>query len=159
MREFVVHSIVYRKRPDTVGHSISIATWLLLLRGILEICGPSTKACARHNFRHMGVGQQYPPVCWTVLQRRHVASTSYTKTQSNNQCQVGCVSGGFCTVLTTRGERYLSKRVVGYRYGEGLLKASGRHTDRQERERLDTGLARDGVPCIRHACLDLPVQE
>jgi hypothetical protein len=62
-------------------------------------------------------------------------------------------------VLTTRGERYVSKRVVGYRYGEDLLKASGRHTDRQERERLDTGLARDRVPCIRHACLDLPVQE
>jgi hypothetical protein len=37
---------------------------------------------------------------------------------------------GFCTVLTTRGERYVSTRVMGYRYGEDLLKASVRHTDR-----------------------------
>src|SRR5215217_6982104 len=44
---------------------------------------------------------EYPPVIWTVLQRRHDASASYTKTQSNNQCKVGCVSEGFCTVLTT----------------------------------------------------------
>jgi hypothetical protein len=32
-----------------------------------------------------------------------VASTSYTKTQSNNQCTVDGVSRGFCTALTTRG--------------------------------------------------------
>jgi len=41
------------------------------------------------------------PVIYTLPQCRHMASASYTKTQSNNQCKVGCVSGGFCTGLTT----------------------------------------------------------
>ena len=39
-----------------------------------------------------------------ALKITHSASTSYTKTQYNNQCKVGLMSGGFCTVLTTRGE-------------------------------------------------------
>jgi hypothetical protein len=38
------------------------ATRLLLLRWILEILGPSTTAYARHNFRHLGDDQQYPPI-------------------------------------------------------------------------------------------------
>ena len=38
---------------------------LLLLRWILAIFGPSTKACPRHDFRHLGVDQQYPPVLET----------------------------------------------------------------------------------------------
>jgi hypothetical protein len=28
--------------------------------------GPSTKACPRHDFRHLGVDQQYPPVFCTL---------------------------------------------------------------------------------------------
>src|SRR5262249_54563908 len=35
---------------------------LLLLRWILAMFRPSTKACPRHDFRHLGVDQQYPPV-------------------------------------------------------------------------------------------------
>jgi hypothetical protein len=69
------------------------------------------------------------------------------------------MSGGCCTVLTPHGPRYVSKRVMGYRYGEDLLKARVRHTDRYERGQLDTGLVGDGVPCPRHAFLGLSVQE
>jgi hypothetical protein len=36
---------------------------LLLLRWILAIFEPSMKACPRHDFRHLGVDQQYPKVC------------------------------------------------------------------------------------------------
>ena len=51
----------------TVGYCWSSsfhAIRLLLLRWILAIFGPSTQAGARHDFRHLGVDQQYPGVFW-----------------------------------------------------------------------------------------------
>jgi hypothetical protein len=35
-------------------------TWLLLLRWIVDVFGPSTLARSKHDFRHLGVDQQYP---------------------------------------------------------------------------------------------------
>src|SRR4029434_10309262 len=47
---------------------------------ILAVFGRSTKACPRHDFRHSGVDQQYPPLKSTVPQYAAIARTAYTKT-------------------------------------------------------------------------------
>src|SRR5262249_16200955 len=57
------------------------------------------------------------PVLWTVPWYRHIVSTAYTKTQYNNQCKVGFVSGGLCTVLTTCGEPNVTISPVADRAG------------------------------------------
>ena len=61
-----------------------------------------------HVFIHTYGGRKSPVSC-TVPQYCHCASTSHTKTQSNNQCKVGFMLGSFCTVLTTRGSGVLSQ--------------------------------------------------
>ena len=51
--------------PITPGYYWSSsfhAIRLLILRWILAIFGPSTKACRTHKFWHLGVDQQYPGV-------------------------------------------------------------------------------------------------
>jgi hypothetical protein len=53
------------KSQKTTGYCWSSsfhATWLLLLRWILEVFGPSMQARSKHDFRHLGVDQQYPTV-------------------------------------------------------------------------------------------------
>src|SRR5262245_20873308 len=48
--------------PGNCWPSYFHAIRLSLLRWILAIFGPSTKAYLRYDFRHFGVDQQYPPV-------------------------------------------------------------------------------------------------
>ena len=64
---------------------------------------PSKKACWTHKFRHLGVGQQYPPVSSTPAEQPNPGARSCTETQSTNQCQVGGCSGSFST--TCRQDR------------------------------------------------------
>src|SRR5215471_8339677 len=51
-------------------------TWLLSLRWILEIFGPSTKAYVRHNFRHLRDDQQYPGVLRDTTKGLRIPSVS-----------------------------------------------------------------------------------
>jgi hypothetical protein len=53
------------KTPGYCWRTYCHATELRLLLRILLVPGPSMMAYARHNFRHLGVRQQYPPVLCT----------------------------------------------------------------------------------------------
>ena len=70
-------------------------SWMQLR--ILYVLGPSTTAYARHNFRHFGVDQQYPPVISTHAEQPPLGARACTKTQSRNECRVGRWSGSFWT--------------------------------------------------------------
>ena len=65
------------------------APWLLLVLRISCVLRPSKMPYARHNFQHLGVRQQYPPVICTRDQRDIFPSMACTETQSINQGRVG----------------------------------------------------------------------
>ena len=61
---------------------------VLFLASVSQAFLPSKKAYWAHQFRYLGVGQQYPPVISTGCHGGDGASETHTETQYNNQCRV-----------------------------------------------------------------------
>jgi len=60
---------------------------VLFLGEVSPAFWPSKPACRTHEFRHWGVGQQYPPVKSTLREGRSIASETRKETQYN-KCAV-----------------------------------------------------------------------
>jgi len=84
---------------------------VLFLREVSPAFLPSKQACWTHEFRHWGVGQQYPPVCWTHAEQLHPGARACTETQSINQRRVGGGPGSFSTPADRSASQKLSTPV------------------------------------------------
>jgi hypothetical protein len=71
---------------------------VLFLGDVSSAFLPSKKACWVHQFRHLGVSQQYPPVCSTVHSVCLLPRKMCPKTYEKNQCQIARRGGSFWTV-------------------------------------------------------------
>ena len=73
---------------------------LRLPHWILVIFGPSTKACPRHDVRHLGFDQQYPAVNATGWSPLPQGEPGCRTTHGKNLCPLGSFVTGFSTCHT-----------------------------------------------------------
>ena len=73
------------------------AIGLRLLLWISHVSGPSMTAYARHNYRHFGVRQQYPPISATNGRPLPQGRFAYRTTHGKNLCPLDSFAACFST--------------------------------------------------------------
>jgi hypothetical protein len=84
---------------------------VLFLGAVSSAFLPSKTASWTPKFRHLGVDQQYPPVCWTHAEQPHPGARACTETQSINQRRVGGGPRSFSTPADRSASQKLSTPV------------------------------------------------
>jgi hypothetical protein len=84
---------------------------------------PSKQAYWTHQLRHLGVGQQYPPVICTRCERGHFGGTMCTEIPYTNECRLDWVARKFLDSIRMGQPHIRNQRDLDHDTSDALIQS------------------------------------